>query len=183
MMPSAELEAHDEARFAAIEACARTVPQNIISPDRPGEPERIVEAWGVPLPDSFTELFRRLHGVTLIGKGGVMEIFDTSVNVALQREDSLALSSTPRARVVFFASDGGGCQYFFDVDDYYGHGRYAVLLGDCCSDVCYFVATSFYAAAERVMDGPETHNWETDRSRLPRPEGSDRGRRRPDPFF
>jgi hypothetical protein len=181
-MPSHELEAHEESRFAHIEACARGRSENNIALSRRGEPERIAEAWGVPLPGSFSELFHRLHGVTLIGDGGVMEIFDTSVNLALQREDSLALSSTPGARVVFFASDGGGCQYFFDVDDYYGHGRYAVLLGDCCSDVCYFVASSFYAAAERVMSGPKTHDWETDRSQRPRPPGSDRGRRSPNPY-
>lgn len=174
-MPSAALEAHDEARFASIESNfrSRSVNRPLLGL-RHGEPERLEAAWGVVLPESFCEFLRRLDGGELQGKGGVISVWGTNENLALHREDYRAFKSTPGARVVFFGSDNGECEYFFDVDDYYGHGAYAVLLADQCSDVCYFVAATFYEAVERVLDGPDTHDWERDRSPRPRPEGSER---------
>lgn len=170
-MLSAALEAHDEARLARIAANIRragfpTTPE--------GDPDRIAEAWGVTLPESYRMFMRRHDGGALQGPGGVLSIWTTTENLALQREDYRAFKSTPGARVVFFASDNGACEYFFDVDDYYGHGRYAVLVADQCSDTTFFVGATFYEAAERILNGPRTQEpWE-DRSPRPRPQGSER---------
>ncbi|MFY0536705.1 hypothetical protein [Nannocystis pusilla] len=88
-------------------------------------------------------------------------------------EDYRAFKSTPGARVVFFASNNGGCEYFFDVDDWFGCGHYAVLLADRCSDGIERVAPSFYAALERIVSGPR-RNYERDFVRRPCPPGSER---------
>lgn len=173
-MPSHELEAHDEARFARIETCfwSRGVNQN--ARVRHGEPERMEAAWGVVLPESFCEFIRRLDGGELVGQGGVMLIWWTTENLALHREDYRAFKSTPGARVVFFGSDNGHCEYFFDVDDYYGHGAYAVLVADQASDLTFVVGATFYEAAERVMSGPPTQEDPLEEMSRARPAGSER---------
>lgn len=113
---------------------------------------------------------------------GVTPVFDVRpvrargvlrYNLALWREDYRAFKSTPGARVVFFASDGGGCEYFFDVEDWYRCGRYAVLIADRGSDVTEHVAPSLYAALERLVAGPRL-NWDHDLLKRPRPPGSER---------
>ena len=131
-MPAAELEAHDEARFARAVAHAEVFRIKLTYPQREasGDPGLIERAWGVELPESFCEFVRRLDGGAIQGEGGVLAIWKTRENLALHHEDYRAFKSTPGARVVFFASDYGSREYFFDVDDYYGHGAYAVLLAD-----------------------------------------------------
>lgn len=141
--------------------------------DRRGDPDALEKAWGVPLPPSFRGLIERVDGGSLRGLGGVLELWSTRSNLALWREDYRAFKSTPRARVVFFASDGGGSEFFFDVDDWYGCGRYAVLLADRGSDVTERVAPTFYAALERVVAGPP-RSYERDVLRHPRPPDSER---------
>lgn len=162
------LEPHDDDRLAAI--LAHRAPY---SPDSRGDPDAIERAWGVPLPPSFHGFFASVDGGTLIGAGGVMELWSTRSNLALWREDYRAFKSTPGARVVFFASDGGSFEYFFDVDDWYGCGRYAVLVADRASDDTEHVASSFYAALERIVGGPR-RAWERDQLKRPRPPGSER---------
>jgi hypothetical protein len=70
-------------------------------------------------------------------------------------------------------SGPGGCEYFFDVDDWFGCGHYAVLLADRCSDGIERVAPSFYAALERIVSGPQ-RSYERDVVRRPCPPGSER---------
>lgn len=173
-MPSRELEAHDEARFSRIEACYRSRPVNQSACVGRGEPERIEAAWGVVLPESFCEFMRRLDGGELQGTGGVVSIWRTTENVSLHREDYRAFKSTAGARVVFFGSDNGHCEYFFDVDDYYSHGAYAVLVADQASDLTFFIGATFYEAAERVMNGPRTQEDPSEEMSRARPAGSER---------
>jgi hypothetical protein len=158
------LEPHDEQRLAAL------LPH--ISTCR-GDPDALERAWGVPLPPSFRGLFEQRDGGRLVGSGGVLELWSTRSNLALWREDYRAFKSTPGARVMFFGSDGGSCEYFFDVDDWYGCGRYAVLLADRASDDTDYVAQSFYAALERLASGPRL-TYQEGPIRRPRPPGSER---------
>ncbi|MCY1061387.1 SMI1/KNR4 family protein [Nannocystis sp. SCPEA4] len=162
------LEPHDDRRLAAL--LARFKP---IVPGRRGDPDALERAWGVPLPPSFRGFLTATDGGTLVGSGGVLELWSTRSNLALWREDYRAFKSTPGARVVFFASDGGGSEYLFDVDDWYGCGRYAVLVADRGSDNTEHVAPSFYAALERLADGPR-RDYERDLLARPRPPDSER---------
>jgi hypothetical protein len=161
-------EPHDDLRLAAL------LPRFAdLFPGRRGDPDALERAWGVPLPPSFRGLLARLDGGSLHGAGGVMELWSTADNLALRREDFRAFKSTPGARVVFFASDGGNFEYLFDVDDWYGRGRYAVLAADGASDGTEYVASSFYAALERIAGGPRRSHERDDIPR-PRPPGSER---------
>ena len=174
-MLSAQLEAHDEARFARAVAHTEVFRIKLSYPQREasGDPGLIERACGVELPESFCEFMRRLDGGAIQGEGGVLAIWKTRENLALHHEDYRAFKSTPGARVVFFASDYGSREYFFDVDDYYGHGAYAVLLADQCSDNTDFIATTFYAAVDLIIEGPRPY-WEATLSPRPRPAGSER---------
>lgn len=124
------------------------------------------------MPPSFLGWFDRVDGGTLIGRGGVLELWSTASNLALWREDYRAFRSTPMARVVFFGSDGGGFESFFDVDDHFGCGRYAVLQADRSSDTTEFVAPTFYTALERIIEGPK--RTDVDVVAVARPAGSER---------
>ncbi|WP_434420833.1 hypothetical protein [Nannocystis pusilla] len=127
----------------------------------------------MPLPPSFCGLIARVDGGCLVGDGGVLELWSTDSNLALWSEDYRAFKSTPGARVVFFATNGGGSEYFFDVDDWFGCGRYAVLLANVGSHVIERVASSFYAALDRLIAGPRLE-WEHDLIQRPRPPRSER---------
>ncbi len=162
------LEPHDEARLELILRSYSPVFR-----ERRGDSAAIERAWGVPLPPSFCGLIDRVDGGTLKGGGGVMEIWPTRSNLMLWREDYRAIKSTLGARVAFFASDGGSFECFFDVDNYFGRGHYAVLAADCASDVTELMAPTFYAALERVIAGP-LRRPETDEIPRPRPPGSQR---------
>lgn len=97
---------------------------------------------------------------------------DEHDQVALARENYRAFRSTEGARVIFFASDGGGREYFFDVDDWFGTGRYAVLLADRNSDAVERIAPSFVDAIARIAYGPRLGDG--DSVARGRPPGSER---------
>lgn len=161
------LEPHDEARLLAALGRLETHPST-----RAGDPTAIERATGVAMPPSLAELLARVDGGTLKGTGGVLELWSAWRLLALLREDYFAFKSTPRARALFFGSDGGSFEYFFDVDDYYGCGPYAVLVADRASDATELVARSFYLAVERVLDG--ARRGDADARSRPRPPGSER---------
>lgn len=132
----------------------------------------IESAWGHAAPRAFRDFVTELGGGTLVGAGGVLELWWTPDQVALAREDHRAFRTTEAARVLFFASDGGGREYFFDVDGWFGHGRHAVLLADRNSDAVEWVAPTFAAAVERIAFGPRLG--EGDHVLVGRPPGSER---------
>lgn len=137
-----------------------------------GDALALEQAWGVRLPGALHRLLRAVDGGTLSGEGGLLELWDTRSNLALCRENYSAFRSTPGARVVFFGSDGGSYEYFFDVDGYFGFGPYAVLRADRASDHQEFVARGFLSALERLLDGPRIAD--RDSVCVPRPPGSER---------
>lgn len=137
-----------------------------------GDPLALEQAWGVRLPGAFHRILHAVDGGTLSGAGGLLELWDTRSNLALCRENYRAFRSTPGACVVFFGSDGGSYEYFFDVDGYFGFGPYAVLRADCASDHQEFVARGFLSALERLIDGPRIGD--ADSVSAPRPPGSER---------
>jgi hypothetical protein len=54
----------------------------------------------------------------------------TAIALAMHRENDFAQKRAVGSRVVYFGTDGGSFELFFDVDDRFGRGRCAVLAAD-----------------------------------------------------
>lgn len=116
--------------------------------------DAVERAWGISVPPTFRTFLERLGGGTLVGSGGVMEIWWTRDVLGRARERDILPFGLRGTRAVVFASDGGGYDYAFDVDGDFGRGAYAVLAADGASDLVEFLAPDFAGALERIAFGP-----------------------------
>ena len=118
-----------------------------------GDLAALERAFEVTLPSDYRAFMERFDGGRVQGPRAGFDVWMTSIALAMHRENDFEWKSTAGARLVYFGSDGGSFELFFDVDDRFGRGRFAVLAAERASDHVELHGASFTAAMLRVLDG------------------------------
>lgn len=118
-----------------------------------GDVEALERAFEVTLPSDYRAFMERFDGGRVQGPHAGFDVWMTAIALAMHRENDFAQKRAVGSRLVYFGTDGGSFELFFDVDDRFGHGRFAVLAADRASDTVELHGESFTAAMLRVLEG------------------------------
>jgi hypothetical protein len=120
---------------------------------RRGDVEALERVFGVALPADYRAFMERFDGGRVQGPRAGFDVWSTTDARAMHRENDFSQKRAEGSRLIYFGTDGGSFELFFDVDDRFGRGRFAVLAADRASDAVELHGASFTAAMLRVIEG------------------------------